>query len=198
MRGIATIDWQPNATEAAVWVTRRRGLEVGHVNAVRVDFTTKKDAKETIHALTRCSGVLLTKGSSLPPDFVDGSPLSVDDLTGFLMEVTDLRAAVLDAIDHYKRRTRSTSMTVPIFEPAPDVSASLSDRDDATARAFGTANYMQRLWTQWLRTDEERRKRTVQPRTGATPWVMPAEMNSDVVSDFPPRFADRVVVQPVV
>jgi hypothetical protein len=198
VRGIAIIDWQPGAQTAAVWVTRRRGLEVGHVNAVDVDFTTETDAEETIHTLTRCSGVLLTQGSTLPSNFIDGAPLSVDDLSDLVVETEALQTAVLEAIAQYKRRTRTTAMTDPIFEAAPEANAFLGDDSDAAARAFGTANYLQRLWAQWLRTDEERRKRTVQPRTGVTPWVMPAELNADTVADFPSRFADRVVIQPVV
>ena len=198
MRGIATIDWQPDADAAAVWVTSRTGLNVGHHNAVTVDFAADSDAERKVHQLTRSSWVLLTDGSVLPEDFIVGDALRVADLHDWIGETLALQEAVRQAIAAYKKRTRSASMTDPVFVAPPEADVFITDNDSPKGRTFGTANFLQRVWSQWLRTDEERRRRTVQPRTGASPWVMPAELNADTVADFPSRLADRVVVQPVV
>jgi hypothetical protein len=56
----------------------------------------------------------------------------------------------------------------------------------------------QHAWKSWLRTDEERRRRTVQPRTGVTPWAMPEAMNGPTVPDFPTHFSEHVHLQPLV
>lgn len=56
---------------------------------------------------------------------------------------------------------------------------------------------IEKVRSHWLRTDEERRRRTVRPRTGESPWIMPEELNQAEVAEFPPAFAARVRSQPL-
>lgn len=198
MRGIATIDRQPEAEVVAVWVTSRQGQDAAHANAVVIDFAADPNAVEKVRSLTRCCAVLVTDGSTLHGLPVEGAPLESADLDALLVEVAERQEAVRDAIRDYKRRTRSSALIEPQFAEAPTASDFVHKDDSASARAFAMANFLQRAWTSWLRTDEERRRRTVQPKTGLTPWVMPEEMNEPTVSDFPARFASRLNEQPLV
>ena len=85
-----------------------------------------------------------------------------------------------------------------MFPPAPSAEDFSPDQDTASRRAFVLANYVGRVWGSWLKTDDERRKRTVQPKTGVTPWIMPECMNEQSTPDFPSGFAARVIEQPLV
>lgn len=198
MRGIATIDRQPGSDEIAVWVTSRTELQAGHSNAVVIDTASDPQAMEKVRSLTRCSAVLLTEGSTADGLHFDGEPLTSADLQTLLVEIEDQQTAISDAVEQYKRSSRSKTLTEPKFPALPTPESFAYDGDGAGSRAFAQANLLQKAWTAWLQTDEERRRRTIQPRTGKTPWVMPEHMNAPNVSNFPAKFAERVHEQPLV
>jgi hypothetical protein len=60
------------------------------------------------------------------------------------------------------------------------------------------ANYVRDAWEAWLATDEQRVRRTINPRTGKPPWIMPEEMGSTAPADFPPEFGQLVLSEPLV
>lgn len=198
MRGITTIDRQPGSDTTAIWVTSRRNLTADHMNAVVIDSSRDPDSTEKVRSLTRCSVVLATEGTVLDDMPIDGDPLMTSDLSALLKETEDTQQAILDAISTHKRKTRSSSLLSPTFPASPVLDGFRPETDDASARAFATANYVRAVWTIWLSTDEERRRRTTQPRTGASPWIMPDSMNGPIVPDFPPRFASRLIEQALV
>lgn len=198
MRGIATIDRQPGSQEIAIWVTSRTELQAGHTNAVVVDTASDPEAMEKVRSLTRRSAVLLTEGSTADGLPLDGEPLTSADLQALLAEIESRRAAISDAVKQYKRSSRSKTLTEPEFPALPNPESFTPDGDSAASRAFAQANLLQKTWTAWLRTDEERRRRTTRPRTGTTPWVMPCELNGPTVPDFPDAFSQRLHEQPLV
>lgn len=198
MRGIAVIDRRVDATHVAVWITSRNGAQAGHANAVVIDAEADRDAVEKVRSLTRCCAVLATDGTKLDGLPIDGDPLGLADLAVLLDEVEAQQARILTAIADYKRRTRSKALIEPTFPARPAHEDFTPREDTASQRAFATANYVRAAWNMWLRTDEERRRRTEQPKTGKTPWIMPEDMNSATVPDFPEKFAARLHEQPLV
>lgn len=198
MRGIAVIDRQSGAAQIAVWITSRDGTHAKNVNAVVLDAGADPNAAHKFRSLTRGYAVLATEGTTVDGLPIDGEPLSVADVDELLDEVEVQQARILDAITDYKRRTHSEALVEPTFPPRPAY-GSFTPRDDtASQRALATANYVGRAWATWLKTDEERRRRTEQPKTGKTPWIMPEDMNSATVPDFPEQFAARLHKQPLV
>lgn len=198
MRGIATIDRQPNAEQIAVWITNRDGTKATNTNAVVIDVNSDPSVVERVHSLTRCCAVLATDGSTLDGLPLEGEPLTVSDVSALLDEVEKHQQRIIDAIEDYKRRTRSTSLVEPTFPARPHREHFMPTADTAAQRALTTANYVGRAWSAWLTTDEERRRRTVQPKTGNTPWIMPEDMNAATVPHFPDEFAARLHEQPLV
>lgn len=199
VRGIAVLDRQPGSDAAAVWITSRGlGLDVANVNAVVLDLASDPDATEKVRALTRCCVVLATNGTTLDGWPIEGEPFVEADLDSLLAEIAEHQQRITDAVKAYKSRTHSKTLAEPLFPPVPNAEDFAPDEDTASRRAFMLANYVGRVWGSWLKTDEERRRRTVQPKTGATPWVMPDDMNEQTTPDFPPAFASRVIEQPLV
>ena len=49
----------------------------------------------------------------------------------------------------------------------------------------------------WLVSDGERLRRTTQPRTGRTPWIMPGELNQPELLALPPALAEKLRPEPV-
>ncbi len=199
MRGIAVIDRQPDAAAVALWITSRGiGLDVANVNAVVIDSGLDAQAIEKIRSLTRCRAVLVTNGTVLDGLPITGKPLREADLGMLLVEITEHQQRITDAVKAYKARSRSKTLTEPAFPDPPKAESLLPDEDTALQRAFVLANYLGRVWESWLKTDDERRRRIVQPKSGTTPWVMPDDMNDQMTPDFPPGFAARVIEQPLV
>ncbi|MGE5295432.1 MAG: hypothetical protein ACM3VT_11445 [Solirubrobacterales bacterium] len=198
MRGIATIDRQPGCQQIAVWITSRTGNYASHGNAVVIDSLSDSDAVQTVRSLTRHAIVHATDGSVIDGLPLEGVPLRKADFADLVTETEEVQAAILAAIAAYKTRTRAGAVVSPTFPTSPIPDDFQPEVDEASRRAFAAANYACSAWRVWLATDDERRKRTVQPRTGSSPWMMPIEMNSQTAPDFPPKFSDRLRVQALV
>jgi hypothetical protein len=198
VRGIATIDRQPDSDTIAVWITNRLAAEVSNSNAVVIDAANDPDAMEKVRSLTRCCVVLVTEGSVLDGLPVEGEPLTRADIALLLEATQEHQQAILDAIAAFKRRGGSKAHKEPTFNVAPDPADFVPAEDTPSQRALTTANYFGRAWRAWLRTDEERRRRTARPRTGETPWIMPNDLNAPEVVEFPEAFAARVHEQALV
>lgn len=199
MLGFTTIDSQPGRSQIAVWRTSRiQELQVGHVNAVVIDVEADPDVEKKVHSLTRESAVLLTDGSTISGLPIAGTPATTADLGDLLAEIAERQAAIVEAVAAYKRKSRSKTLIDPEF-PDPPIAAHFEASDDTSpARALAQANFARAVWMSWLKTDDERRRRTVQPRTEITPWIMPEELNAPNVPDLPARFAARIQLQPAV
>jgi hypothetical protein len=198
MRGIATIDRQPGSDTIAVWITNREALRAQNGNAVVIDAARDPEAIEKVRSLTRCCAVLVTEGTVLDGLPVQGNPLTPADISALVECTKEHQQAILDAIAEFKRGGGSKAHKEPTFPKPPSAGDFVPSEDTPSQRAFVTANYIGSAWTAWLRTDEERRRRTARPKTGETPWIMPHEMNSPNVAVFPPAFAAKVHEQALV
>lgn len=188
MHWIATVDRQRDAEEVAVWVTSNTpGDRAMNVNAVVMNVDDP-DTTQKFVSLTQDRILLLTDGSSLEGLPFEGDPIGAGDLERLLDEVSDHQAAILAAIADYRRRTKSKSLVDPKFTSRPSRDLFVPSDDTPSGRALALANFAKAIWTAWLQTDLERIKRTVQPKTGLTPWIMPAEASDQATSDFPPEF----------
>jgi hypothetical protein len=173
-------------------------VEVSHTNAVVLNAANDPGALEKVRSLTRCCAVLLTDGSVPDGLPVEGEPLTSADIDAMVAATEEHQQAILEAVADYKRRTRSKTLIGPTFPTSPQASDFQPAQDTASQRAFMTANYLGKVWSRWLVTDEERRRRTARPKTGETPWIMPEGLNDPEVAVFPAAFAARVHEQPVV
>jgi hypothetical protein len=64
-------------------------------------------------------------------------------------------------------------------------------------RALSTADYVAEVWSGWLATEEQRLRRITDPRTGASPWIMPESLCSPEPADFPRGFGRQVQPEPL-
>ncbi|WP_298891720.1 hypothetical protein [uncultured Serinicoccus sp.] len=195
MRGIAVVDRQLDAGQIAVWNTSRDGDRATNVNAVVIDANNDPGATEKVLSLVHRCVVLRTEGTTLEGLPIEGEALDVADIAALLDEVEAQQSRILDAIADYKRAIRSRTLIAPTFPSRPSPEDFSPAEDTPSLRALTTANYFARAWTTWLETDEQRRRRTVQPVTGTSPWIMPESMNAATVPDFPASFTDRLYVQ---
>jgi len=195
MRGLAVVDRQLDGEQIAVWNTSRDGARATHVNAVVIDANSDPDAMTKVLSLVHRCVVLKTEGTTLDGLPIEGEVLSVGDIAALLDEIEEQQSRILEAIADYKRATRSKTLVAPTFPARPAPEDFAPAEDTPSLRALATANYFGRSWTTWLVTDEERRRRTVKPVTGTTPWIMPPSMNAATVPDFPEVFAGRLYVQ---
>lgn len=200
MRGLAIIDRLPGSYELSIWLTSRSPraqTEVVNVNATTIDLKRDPDAKEIVRSMTRCRAVLVTDATELKGLPIEGDPVRVSDLVDLLAEVVAWQVQIVAAVRDYSDRV-STTLVEPVFSPPPLFANFVPDEDTSTRRAFVLAECLRTIWKSWLRTEAERIKRTIQPRTGRTPWIMPADMNGQEMPDFPPGFAARLNEQPLV
>lgn len=183
MLGFAVIDSHPDGNEMAIWLTTRHAALVDHTNAVVVARDAERRT-ETCASMTADRIVLLTPGTTLE---TDPAPMTFDDLRLFEQATEDLYDQVADAIAAYGKKTRNKSLVTP---PRPQPCGYTEPAEDtAPGRALATANYLARLWQNWLTVEEERRRRTVSPRTEATPWIMPPDLNSATTAELPDAVA---------
>lgn len=192
MQGFAIIDQQPGDRYIAVWATNRTSAQrATHVHAVVIDKDEVEDIHSMLRSLTYDKAVLLTDGSvrdDLPAGVV---PLTEDAIKDLIWETGQHAQRIEDAVWEHRRR-HGTVTTMPVFPGEPQRVHNALDGPWAKSRAFETANYLASAWSNWLATDEQRRRRTVRPQDGQTPWMMPEEMNTSQIVPIPEAMASRV------
>ncbi|MGW0048480.1 hypothetical protein [Nocardia cyriacigeorgica] len=191
MLGFAIVDRQPAADATAVWLTSRiETTIVRNTNAVVIRHDDP-DHDTKIRSLTTGRAVVLTAGTGPPLPFTHANRISVFD------ELLDQTAAqqerISQAVDDYARRKKA-KLVAPTFPPVPAPAGPM--QDEPQYRALAVANYVGEVWSAWLHTEEQRVRRTVAPKSGKTPWIMPEELNSSTIAAFPDGFADRVKPEP--
>jgi hypothetical protein len=100
-------------------------------------------------------------------------------------------------VSDYRQKSRS-KLVEPTFPAIPLFADLPAPAEKPGAAALVLASYLARAWTAWLKSDLERQRRTVQPKTGNTPWIMPAELNEPAIVALPPGFASRLHEEPMV
>ena len=193
MLGFAIVDNQPAANATAVWLTcHLDGSQVSHTNAVVIMHDDERhDAK--VRALTRDRAVVLTNGTKPPIPF--DHALNVEAFDGLIDETSAHQRLIADAVAAYAARTKSPNLVMPEFSSAPNFT--IDDRDEPAYRALSVANYVAQVWSAWLATEMQRVRRTTDPRTGKTPWIMPDALGSPLLADFPPKFGHLVQTRAV-
>jgi hypothetical protein len=194
MLGFAIVDRQPAATATAVWLTSHiGGSRVNHTNAVVIAHDDERhDAK--VRALTIDRAVVLTGGTAPPLPFMHA--LGVDAFDVLVDETSAHQQLITDAVTDYAARTRSQNLVMPDFrKERPRLT--MDERNEPAYRALSVANYVARAWEAWLATDEQRVRRTINPRTKAPPWIMPKELGDPMLAVFPPKFAELARPEPI-
>lgn len=188
MLGFAVIDAQTDSDDIAVWLTSRMSpTMVDHTNAVTLHRAEAR-TNRAMRSMIADRVVVLTPGTTIE---VGAPAMTFDDLALVRGATSDLYDLVVAAIAAHKKRTRTTVVT----PSRPEDREYVPPTEDVPAlRALATANYLAWLWRGWLVVEEERRRRTVSPRTQESPWMMPPELGStdgrelpeSVTAAFPP------------
>lgn len=193
---VTVVDHRPGTDAVAIWLVVREELRAVKTNAVVIDLAGDPEATDKVRWLTGGSPIALTDGSHVGGLSVDDNILAVNDFHGLIDETLAHQREISAAVEAYRRRIRSRTISEPDFPPTPTPESLVREADTAPLRTLAAANFVQAAWTAWLRSDEERRRRTVNPRTQTSPWMMPEELGSPLVPDFPPGFAARLRVRP--
>jgi hypothetical protein len=143
--------------------------------------------------LTAGRAVVLTNGTTPPLTFQHA--VGVDAFDRLIDETSAHQRLIADAVADYAARTKNRNLATPEFPRAPKFI--VDERDEPEFRALSVANYVAKVWSQWLATDDQRVRRTINPRTGTTPWIMPDELGNPVLAEFPPKFGQLVQPEPV-
>lgn len=193
MLGFAIVDNRSGAGATAVWLTGRvEGLRVGHTNAVVVqDDDERHDLK--VKWLIADRSVVLTPDSVPPMPFAHA--LYVDEIAELVEQTTAHQQRIAQAVEDYAARTRNKTVARPEFPAVPQ--RPHVDEADPARRALSVANYVASAWAHWLATDEQRRRRVSDPRSGTSPWIMPEELGDPALANFPAEFAPHVQPEPV-
>ncbi|MCU1648299.1 MAG: hypothetical protein JWN03_8574 [Nocardia sp.] len=192
MLGFAIVDRQPTAGATAVWVTSRIGsTRVNNTNAVVIAHDDPEyDMK--VRALTAGRSVVLTTGTVSPVGFVHA--VHLDTFDDLIRQTATHQDRICEAISDYNSRNHK-DLVIPRFPPTPVLAP--PNEDEPQYRALAVADYAGEVWAAWLFTDEQRHRRTMAPKTGESPWIMPAELNSQTIAILPDEFADRVQPEPL-
>ncbi|NKY44310.1 hypothetical protein [Nocardia cerradoensis] len=187
MLGFAIVDRQPAADATAVWLTSRTDTTiVRNTNAVVIPHDDPDHDSKVQWLISERSVVLTEETTPLPPF---ENAVQVELFEVLVKSTTAHQERICRAVDDYSRRQRS-KLVVPVFQPVPELAAAA--QDEPRFRALAVANYIGNVWTAWLFTEEQRLRRTVNPRTGETPWIMPEDLNDPAIAIFPAEFSDRV------
>jgi hypothetical protein len=166
---------------------------VGHTNAVVIRHGDERH-DDKIWNLTADRAVVLTEGTSPPLPFQHA--LAVDAFDGLVHATSEHQESIAAAVADYAARSKNRNLVIPTFSKAPPLK--MDSRDEPAYRALSVANYVAGVWAAWLGADEQRVRRTIDPRTGKSPWIMPEALGSPVLAEFPQEFARLVHAEPVV
>lgn len=193
MLGFAVIDRQPGNETTAVWLTSRVASDrADHTNAVTLK-SDDPDYRRKLRSLVADRVVLLTPGSESPSEVSNAVPV------GALQAVKDdielLQSQIVDAVAKYGERTRNKNLVRPSFSLTPTPGDLDLSGETTTDRALATANLLGHLWTCWLKTEEHRRRRSVDPKKGTSPWIMPNDLSSVDIAELPPSLSVELRLQ---
>lgn len=192
MLGFAIVDRQPAADATAVWLTSRTGTtNVNNTNAVVISHSDP-GYETKVRALPADRSVVLTAGTIPPINFTHA--VHVDAFDDLIKRTSVHQDRICEAISDYNSQHRK-DLVIPSFQPVPTLAPPKEDQPQY--RALSVADYVAQAWAAWLFTDEQRHRRTMAPKTGDTPWIMPEDLNSPVIANFPEEFADRVLPEPL-
>lgn len=196
--GFAVVDAHPDCEEIAVWlVSLIPGNHVAKTNAVLVEDRHGGGRRDDqLRALTRDRIVVETPGSGPLPEFID-QPSSWGLVLRFGQIVQQHQDAIIRSVDDFARQAKNRKLARPDFSALPDLDSFVPGKS-AVLRALETAVVLEAVWRCWIESEDERVRRTVNPRTGKTPWMMPHELNDHLVNVLPGDLVSASRVQAVV
>lgn len=195
MLGFAVVDSQPSSDSTAVWLTSRVATDrADHTNAVTLANDDPEKGRK-FRSLVADRIVLLTPGSEAPA--VVSNAATVEALETVREEIELLQSRIVEAVTKYGEHTRSKNLVRPTFSPTPSTRDLDLSGSSSAHRALATADHLGHLWTCWLKTEEQRRRRSVDPKKGTSPWIMPDDMSAVDIAELPPSLSDGTRPQPV-
>lgn len=165
------------------------------VNAVVVAINEIPTIEAVLHRQ-----MLAGNDDDLPQELSIEGLRSVEDIAEDLRSATDaLQQEIVAAISSYEKRKR-TELVRPHWAPRHPADLDTAP-SDLVGRTLADANLIKARWQEWLDTEMQRVRRSRHPRTGDSPYVMPAELSMPTIRSLPPTLGsgDLVVpTQPVV
>lgn len=183
MIGFAVMDAR-EGSPLAVWHTgRTRATMANHTNAVVIS-DDDPDATKKLDSLCFDRIVVLTPGSRSDRGHLDLADLEV------IREATVARfQEITEAITAHARRSRNSKLKYPTLPDAPTLDE--PSADESHYRALASADYLSRLWSDWLSVEDMRLTRTLSPK-GVTPWMMPQHLNDPEIQALPAQLLQKV------
>jgi len=181
------------AFATAVWLSGREDSRVGHTNAVAIDhYDERYDYK--IWAVTTDRAVVVTAGSAPPRTFEH--KLDIELFDGFIDETAARQMLIVEIVTEYAERMKNANLLILEFSSVlstfrPD------ERDEPQYRSPSVASSLPVVCSGWLSTDEQHLRRTVQPRTGMTPWIITEPANGPELGAMSPDFGKLVQLEAV-
>lgn len=120
--------------------------------------------------------------------------LGVDAFDRLVDETLAYRRRIAEAVA--AARTPKRNLVMPDF-PRMVPKLAVDGRNESQFRALSVANYVAAVWGFWLATDEQRVRRTINPKTGESLEIMSEELGAPVLAQFPPEFAELVKPEPL-
>lgn len=199
---VDNVDWPIVAT----WIVSRvTPTEAASVNAVVLDTQADPRADQKLRALTRGRAAVLTAGSARAGLPLTGDVLSVMDLARLAAATEAQQERVLEAVRAFALRPNPKTgkvpkaprkIVLPEFPTSPRESDFSPQEGTPPGRALAAANYLARVWSIWLQTEEDRRRRAFNSR--GEPWMMPDHLADPEIAELPREFAETLSFQPVI
>lgn len=203
MRGFVTIDCQPGSGLMALWTTSCIESVPAHVNAVVIDQQEDPDVLWKVRTLTRDAAVVMTDGSDPSGLPLDETPHGIEAIAALADHALALQRRILDAVEAFAKRPSAKTgappnsprkIVYPDFEPVPEMGQFAPTSTTTQHRALAAANYVRALWSYWIATDEQRRRRTRSPK-GVSPWMMPADLGGPGLELLPVGFLAELRIE---
>jgi hypothetical protein len=183
------------SSKLAVWCLAMTGpSSVEAVNAVVLDADECARVEGILHRQ-----VVVGRVEDMPEGLPARSVRSVDDVVEALRAATDeLRQEIVAAIASHDKRNRTRLVRPDWVCRQPGELGALPT--DLARRTLAQANLVKARWQEWLDAEKQRLRRSRSPRTGESPYIMPAELSMLNARPLPPSLGvdDLVVPTPKV
>ncbi len=195
---VDNLDWPI----VAIWIVGRvTPVDAASVNAVVVDVDEDPNADDKLRSLTQGRVTVLTNGSTAGPLPMVGRMLVLSDLASLAVATSVQQERILEAVRAFAARPDAKTgrlpktprkIVVPEFNAIP-IAADFPPRADTPpCRALAAANYLAALWSLWLQTEDERRRRA--STANGDPWMMPDGLADRQIAELPSEFAEALTI----
>lgn len=188
MLGFATVDLSIPDRSLTVWLTSvRKGIEVGHTNAVCFDLEDET-ASRRAWGMTCDRYVILTDRT--PPEHAALADWGARpcDLAMLAKQTMAGQESVMAAFAEHAAKPGKAGLAEPVLLPVPPPLDQAALDPAPRQLTLAVANHVMRLWSGWLTAERERVRR----------WTyMPGGRKDEAPNLLPADFTLRNVIQPV-